>query len=118
MRRRIHHYLTFLSFITYLFICTSQNAQAQFWLPVGSGVDNNVYAMTKDTVNNILYIGGRFTDASGVPAIRVAAWNGTSYTAIGNGFDSNVFALYYDHSNNTLYAAGSFLSSGIKPCTM
>lgn len=117
MRRRIQFNLTFLSFIICFFICTSQKVQAQFWLPVGSGVNNNVYAMTKDTVNNILYIGGRFTDASGVTAIRVASWNGTSYTAIGDGFDSNVFALYYDHSNNTLYAAGSFLSSGINPIT-
>jgi predicted metal-binding protein len=95
----------------------TQTTFAQFWITVGSGVNNNVYAFTKDTVNNILYVGGRFTDASGTTANRVAAWNGTSWTALGNGFDSDVNALYYDYNSNTLYAGGAFTFSGATPIT-
>lgn len=97
------------------FMLMAVTTEAQFWLPVGSGVNDNVYAFTKDTVNDVLYVGGRFTDAGGNQAYRVAKWDGSTWTAVGDGFDSDVYALYYDHTNNTLYAGGNFTFSGINP---
>ncbi len=97
------------------FMIMSVAADAQFWLPVGSGVNDNAYAFTKDTVNDVLYVGGRFTDAGGNQAYRIAKWDGSTWTALGDGFDSDVYALYFDHINNTLYAGGNFNFSGINP---
>ena len=102
-------YFTFSLVITT--ICLSYG---QFWQQVGTGVSNNVYAFAKDTPNNVLYAGGRFNDASGVQAFRVARWDGTSWTAVGDGFDSDVNSLYVS-PNGTLYAGGAFAASGLTP---
>jgi hypothetical protein len=100
-----------------LLIISCTMVHAQNWLTVGTGVNNNVYGFTKDTVNNVLYVSGRFTDASGTTANRVAKWNGSSWSNVGSGFDSDVNAIYYDHNSTTLYAGGSFTFSGITPIT-
>ncbi|HTA83320.1 MAG TPA: hypothetical protein VK783_10315 [Bacteroidia bacterium] len=49
----------------------------QNWVPVGSGVNNIVNSM--DSANGLLYIGGNFDSAGGIPVNNIAAWNGSSY---------------------------------------
>ena len=49
------------------------------WLPLGSGMNSNVYALALDNSNN-LYAGGQFTIAGGSNASCVAKWNGTNWT--------------------------------------
>jgi hypothetical protein len=44
---------------------------------VGSGVNNIVNSM--DSANGLLYIGGNFDSAGGIPVNNIAAWNGSSY---------------------------------------
>lgn len=107
--------LTKFSLLTFLLCSAFFSAHSQFWLPVGSGLDNNVYAFTKDTVNNVLYAGGRFTNASGVPVSHVAKWDGTTWSVVGDGFDSDVNSLYFDYATNSLYAGGGFTLSGTTP---
>lgn len=107
--------LTKFSLLTFLFCNLFFSSHSQFWLQVGNGVNNNVFAFAKDTVNNVLYVGGRFNDVSGTTAFRVAKWDGASWSTVGNGFDSDVNSLYYDYTSNSLYAGGAFATSGITP---
>jgi hypothetical protein len=55
-------------------------------------------------------VGGRFTVAGGVPANRVAAWNGSAWQPLGSGMDGGVTTLTL--SGNFLYAGGYFNSAG------
>jgi len=81
-----------------------------FWDSLKGGVNGPVYALAVN--NNILYVGGNFTMAGGIPANRIATWDGTNWSAVGAGFDSTVFALCA--SNDTLYAGGLFTKSNGK----
>ncbi len=55
-----------------------------------------------------LYVGGSFVRAGGVPALRVARWDGREWFAM-QGFDGDVHALAV--LDGTVYAAGVFGSS-------
>jgi hypothetical protein len=65
-----------------------------------------------------LFAGGDFTVASGVPANRVAMFNGATWQAVGAGFNAPVLALHFwnDGTGPALYAAGTFTSSGATTC--
>jgi hypothetical protein len=45
-------------------------------------LNGTVRALEVDTVNNILYVGGGFTTAGGIPVRYVAKWDGTSWSAV------------------------------------
>jgi hypothetical protein len=82
----------------------------------GNGVDAPVYALA--LLGGELYIGGVFTNAyndvgSGVPASRVARWNGSNWSVLGGGMVSNgngvsnaVYALAVN--GPSLYVGGAF----------
>lgn len=85
------------------------------WLPVGTGLNHFVRAMTvfDDGSGPALYVGGTFTSAGGVSAGRVAKWDGEKWSSLGSGIlNGEVFALavYDDGSGGgpALYAGGSF----------
>ncbi len=72
-----------------------------------------------------LYVGGDFTSAGGVPANRIARWDGTAWSPVGGGLggtnnypNPSVFALAdYDDDGDgpnpaSLYAGGYFTSAG------
>ena len=86
----------------------------QFAVP-GSGMSSRVQALATfdDGGGEALYAGGAFTTAGGVPAQRIAKWDGTSWSAVGapgSGMNDWVFALatFDDGSGEALYAAGEF----------
>ncbi|MCX6163750.1 MAG: T9SS type A sorting domain-containing protein [Ignavibacteriae bacterium] len=85
-----------------------EHCKAQFWSPLGSGMDSTVRALT--VFNNELIAGGSFTTAGGVSANRIAKWNGTSWSPLGSGMNSNVLALTV--FNNELIAGGTFTTAG------
>ncbi|MBL9147372.1 MAG: hypothetical protein JNM94_01630 [Phycisphaerae bacterium] len=60
-------------------------------------------------VGPTLIVGGDFTEAGGVPAHRVAVWNGVSWSALGEGpgTDVNSLAMFDDGDGPTLYAGGN-----------
>lgn len=80
------------------------------WSGLGSGLaGSSVSALAVNGTN--LYAGGDFTIAGGMPAKRVALWNGTSWSNLGDGLTgSAVHALVQDGTN--LYAGGDFITAG------
>jgi hypothetical protein len=75
---------------------------------LGTGTDSDVYALAVS--GTTLYLGGDFTMAGGVPASYIAAWDGSTWSALGTGMNSDVFALAM--SGTTLYAGGDFTAAG------
>ncbi|MCB1588151.1 MAG: hypothetical protein KDI56_04560, partial [Xanthomonadales bacterium] len=67
-----------------------------------------VFALETD--GQLIYAGGRFTEAGGAAAARLASWDGSGWTAIGqdesNGVNRDVNALAY--GNGLLYVGGDF----------
>ncbi len=61
-----------------------------------------------------LYAGGTFAVAGGVPASRIAKWDGTQWSAIGSGMKNVVHQLtvFDDGSGPALYAGGNFTTAG------
>jgi len=89
------------------------------WSAFGNGLDGPVgsFGMSGGT----LYAGGVFTHACGNPgcnsgntiANRVAAWNGSSWSALGSGTNDTVVALAVNGAD--LYVGGQFTAAGGKP---
>ncbi|MFI4897470.1 MAG: GC-type dockerin domain-anchored protein [Phycisphaerales bacterium JB059] len=87
------------------------------WSALGDGVTPSagfaqVLHMTAwDDGNGMaLYVGGRFANAGGSPASRVAKWDGTSWSAMGAGLDADCqeLVVFDDGSGEALYALGEF----------
>jgi len=82
------------------------NGQTQTFWPMGSGVNNKVYAIEEDAALNGLYAGGTFTLASGSPASYIAHWDGSVWSPLGGGTNYYVWDMTY--FNGTLYVGGGF----------
>lgn len=84
------------------------------WSALGEGVDitedSGVNALACDAAGNV-YAGGGFVSAGGVPASRIAKWDGTTWSALGAGVSCDVLALAVDQSGN-VYAGGVFSMAG------
>ncbi len=67
-----------------------------------------------DGTGRALYAGGFFTTAGGVPASRIAKWDGVGWSEVGSGMDGAVLAMavFDDGGGPALYAAGNFLTAG------
>jgi hypothetical protein len=75
----------------------------------------DVAASVLEPTPGALYVGGRFTNAGGVPAAdRIAKWNGSSWSAIGPsafpGSAGSVDAIAVDGGN--VYVGGTFKDAG------
>ena len=95
--------LTVVILITTSFLC-----KAQSWSALGTGLNNQVWALT--VYNGKLIAGGDFDSAGGKPAYGIAEWNDTSWSAIGRGMNSTVSALTV--YNGKLVAGGYFSIAG------
>src|SRR5262245_6472774 len=89
------------------------------WLPTFGempGTDNFVRAIAvyEDGSGQALYVGGDFNVAGGVTPIRIAKWDGSSWSALGSGMNEPVYALtvYDDGGGPALYAGGDFTIAG------
>jgi hypothetical protein len=71
-------------------------------------LDSTVYALAMSGTE--LYAGGRFSTAGGVPANRIAKWDGTAWSALGSGILGNGggdFDGSYEHNVNALATDGA-----------
>src|SRR6185369_2683883 len=85
------------------------------WAPVGGGVGGPADTVTSlQFLGDDLYIGGQFASAGGVPALNVALWDGSSWSALGSGLKTTtapaVNALAF--LGTDLYATGNFTNAG------
>lgn len=84
----------------------------EYWSAIfgPSGMNGEVRAVAFGP-DGSLYAGGTFTSAGGVPANRIARWDGTSWHPLGSGMDNIVSALVVG-TNGSLYAGGNFTTAG------
>jgi hypothetical protein len=97
------------------------------WSPLGDGVTNsNIYSVIAlqvfdDGTGPALYAGGQFTHAGGKPAVGIARWDGSTWSALGSGIGtaSNSFvealAVFDDGTGPGLYAGGAFTQADGAP---
>lgn len=116
------------SVIGALIVLSASRAEAQlnysriFALGEASGQVNAMLVWDEDGAGPnpaALFIGGGFTNVGGVPAARIARWDGTNWSALGIGIaggDVHALAAYDDDgpgpNPERLIAAGSFISAG------
>ena len=77
---------------------------------MGLGLNNNCNTIAFDSSGN-LYAGGGFTQAGGLPANRIAKWNGINWSALGTGLSNICNTIAFDYSGK-LYAGGQFTQAG------
>jgi hypothetical protein len=89
------------------------------WSALSSGVGNTssqCMALSVDSSNQKLYVGGGFTSAGGVSANNVAVWDisNSTWSALGSGVVTTnfVYAFAVDSSNQKLYVGGLISSAG------
>lgn len=96
------------------------------WSALGTGMPSGsagaVYALAvfDDGRGPKLYAGGNFVSAGGVPAVRIARWNGGSWSAVGTGMSGSTgavraLAVFDDGSGPALVAGGAFTTAGGLP---
>lgn len=77
---------------------------------MGSGLNNNVYALAV-LPNEDVVAGGSFTMAGNVPANYIARWDGTVWSSLGSGTNNYVIALA-TVPNGDLIVGGDFSMAG------
>lgn len=88
------------------------------WSPVkeGPGADDTVFALEAYDLGEgpRLFAAGDFLNIDGVPANRVAQWDGIEWSPLGVGVlrDVNALAGFDDGTGPALYAAGDFFRLG------
>ena len=80
------------------------------WSPLGTGMDNVVWALTT-LPNGDLIAGGSFTTAGGTSANYIARWDGVAWSALGTGMNGGVSALT-TLPNGDVVVGGSFTAAG------
>jgi hypothetical protein len=78
---------------------------------MGTGVNSNVTSIA--IIGNNVYVGGQFTNASGLLVSRVAMWNGASWSNVGGGLKGtgNFSVTGLAVADGNLYATGSFTNA-------
>ena len=93
------------------------NTSTSTWSSLGSGSSNGVNSIVRAIAvsGSDVYVGGGFTYAGGIPARRIAMWDGTKWNTLGttphDGVDNYVYALATFGTD--LYVGGSFDSAGL-----
>jgi hypothetical protein len=80
------------------------------WTGVGLGTNDTVY--TAAVFSGMLRIGGKFTTAGGISCSKIAAWNGTQWSAMGSPFGLNNTAYAMTTFNSLLIIGGNFTVAG------
>ncbi len=87
------------------------------WGALGTGMGTDgviapaVSAIKVDDVHHLVYAGGTFGTSGGVTTHYIAAWNGSSWSALGTGTNGYVYGLALDGSGD-VYACGGYTIAG------
>ncbi len=114
------------SFSFLLLICALalfNNARAQHWQALGTGFNFQTRVMYADTLDNYLYVAGRFYKTDNKAIKGIARWNGFQWDSLASGIDGLANAPNYPPQNtlaitrfqNKLYVGGAFASLGNIP---
>ena len=90
------------------------------WSALGSGMGSDqvdALAVFDDGGGPALYAGGDFFTAGGASALRIAKWDGASWSPLGAGMNGDVYtlAVFDDGGGPALYAGGFFTTAGGLP---
>ena len=77
---------------------------------VGTGLDSNATSIA--VIGTNVYFAGLFTTAGGVPASRIAKWDGNNWSAVGGGIVGNGSINALAAVGTNLYAGGNFTNLG------
>ncbi len=90
---------------------------------MGANIGVRVFHAHADDAGEALFVGGYFTEIGGLPASRIARWDGAEWSVLagpeGVGVDENVHTLatHDDGSGPALYVGGRFENAGGRPAT-
>ncbi len=83
------------------------------WSALGTGMDSGeapvVKALAFDATGRLI-VGGQFTTAGGVAVNGLAAWNGTSWSALGEGLSAPIESIAVTSGGEIYVAGNSFLA--------
>jgi hypothetical protein len=118
-KSRFYCFLPFFAkILIFLFTAFSlpYTINSQTWAPIGGGMGGFVTCIT--TYNGEMIAGGSFISAGGVPANRIAKWNGTTWNPLGSGVSgSQNFVQALEVYNGNLWVGGNFTTAGGLPAT-
>lgn len=87
--------------------------KAQYaWTPVGDGTNLAVNVLKADTINNILYAGGLFSQAGGISGSNIAKWDGANWSPLGFGVVSGTAISSMLVQGSDLIVGGTFTDIG------
>jgi trimeric autotransporter adhesin len=94
-----------------------------FWFDVGGGINNSIQTLRVFDLGSgpALYAGGGFTTAGGLPAAKVARWDGQTWSAIGelgattSSIMIRALEVFDDGAGLQLYAGGNVTTAGGQP---
>jgi hypothetical protein len=92
--------------------------QDETWSGMGSGLGTpgaNLPVVDISVIGGEVYVGGAFTTAGGVPANRIARWNGTGWSALGSGISGGSWVGAIVLGNDSVLVGGSFNQAGANP---
>jgi hypothetical protein len=85
------------------------------WASLDSGISSDVGIPSVNALkgtNNLLYVGGQFSQAGASPANNIAQWNGTTWSALGLGIEPFRVVEALNTYNGNLYVGGFFAKAG------
>ncbi|MEO5642511.1 MAG: T9SS type A sorting domain-containing protein [Bacteroidia bacterium] len=88
------------------------------WSSVGGGMSYTVNDLVVDTVNDVLYACGAFTQAGNTTAYGVARWNDSIWTPVGSGMDTLWATQRLGMFNGELYAGGPCITTTLQGDTL
>jgi hypothetical protein len=83
------------------------NVSAQNWISTNINADRNIFSFSLDSVNNLLYVGGDFTQIGGKTTYNgIGIWDGTNWDTLPNKLNGSVGSLC--KYKGKLYVSGVF----------
>ena len=79
--------------------------QAQYWQPLGGGLDNAVLDLYADSADGKIYAVGQFfyADTNNLQVNNIAVWNGTNWDSVCHGSSSGISYSITKYQNHIFF---------------